>query len=200
VCTRHEPFEQDPRALPVHSGVIRGGKVEFDSPTTWPDGARVCVQVAADHNGLDRPSHAIIVGFGPTGRWVADVLDRFSVPYCIVERNIKTVSDQQCLGKRIVLGDVTDELVLEMAGVRDAGMLALTIPDEKSVVRAIRCAKGLNPRIVIFAKTEHASTALVARKAGADVVISAEIAVAKEFHELLLLCLSGGLSIASSGR
>jgi voltage-gated potassium channel Kch len=200
VCIRHEPVEQDPRALPVHTGVIRGGKVELDCPITWPDGAKVCVQIAPNHTGFDHPSHAIIVGFGPTGRWVAEVLDRFCVPYCIVERNVKTVSDQQGLGKRIVLGDVTDELVLEMAGVRDAGILALTIPDEKTAVRAIRCAKMLNPKIVIFAKTEHASTALVARKAGADVVISAEIAVAKEFHELLLLCLSGSPSAAANGR
>jgi voltage-gated potassium channel Kch len=199
-CDDREPVEQSPRALPVYSGVIRVGKVEFDHPVVWPDGVRVSVQAAAGHNRVEHPGHAIIVGFGPTGRWVADLLGRFSVPYCIVERNIKTVGDQQSLGKRIVLGDATEELVLEMAGVREARILALTIPDEKAAVRVIRCAKALNPKMVIFVKTEHTSTALVARKAGADVVISAEIAVAKEFHELLLLCLTGSLSAASDGQ
>ncbi len=176
----------------MHAGVVRGGKVEFDHLTTWPDGVRVWIQIAEGHNGLDRAGHAIIVGFGPAGRWVADILDRFSVPYCIVERNPKTVAAQEALGKRVVLGDAGEEKTLVAAGVGDACVLALTIPDEKATVRVVRCAKSLNPKLVIFAKTEYTSTALVARKAGADVVISAELAVAKEFHELLLLALTGG--------
>lgn len=200
MCNDAKSLEQDPRFLPAYSGVIRSGKVEFDRPVVWPDGVRVSVQISAERRDVERPGHAIIVGFGPTGRWVAELLGRFSVPYCIVERNIKTVTDQQALGKRVVLGDATDELALEKAGVREASILALTIPDEKAAVRVIRCAKALNPRLVTFVKTEHTSTALVARKAGADVVISAEIAVAKEFHELLLLCLTGRLQTASNGQ
>ena len=200
MCIRYESSAENPEALPIYSGVIREGKIELDHPVTFPDGVRVRVQLDGRHNGLECRSHGIVAGFGPAGRWVADLLDRYSMPYCIIERNPKTVATQESLGKRVVLGDVCEEATLEAAGVREAGILAVTIPDEKAAVRAIRCAKSLNPSLVIFAKTEYTSTALLARKAGADVVISAEVAVAKEFHELLLLCLTSGLPEAAEGR
>ena len=73
------------------------------------------------------------------------------------------------------------------------------IREGKAAVRAIRCAKSLNPTLVIFAKTEYTSTALLARKAGADVVISAETAAARQFRQPLL-CLTGGLPIVAAGK
>jgi voltage-gated potassium channel Kch len=190
---RSETSERDPAHLPVYPGVLRGGKVELDHPVTWRDGVRVWVQIAEDREGIEQRGHAIIAGFGPAGRWAADVLERFSVPYCIIERNLRTAAAQETLGKRVVLGDASDELTLDVAGVREAGMLVLTIPDEKATIKTIRCARALNEKLVIIARTEYTSTALVARKSGADVVISAEVAVARELHQLLLLALTGNI-------
>lgn len=172
--------------MPTHSGVFRNGRIELDHPVGWADGMRVVVQIVGDCNGCSDHRHAVIAGFGPAGRCAVDVLEKFSIPYVIVDRNPKTASTQQVLGRRAVLGDVTEPAVLEQAEIGRADLLILTIPDEKATIRAIRTAKVMNPSLAIVARTEYISTALVARRAGARAVVSAEIAVAREFHEVLL--------------
>lgn len=181
---------QQRNPMPVHLGTFRDGTIELDHPADWPDGQRVCVQVAGGCAAFPCDGPAVIAGFGPAGRCVADLLGKRGVPYVIIDRNPKTVPTQEELGRRIVLGDVSDPAVLEQAGIRTAKLLVLTIPDEKSTIRAIRSARLMSRSIVILARTEYFSTALVARRAGANMVISAELAVAKDFHELLGVNLS----------
>jgi voltage-gated potassium channel Kch len=176
---------------PAHFGVFRAGTVELDRIVDWPDGQRVSVQLVDGCASLTCEGPVVIAGFGPAGRCVADLLDRRAIPYVVVDRNPRTIATQEDLGRRAVLGDVSEPAVLETADIRSARLLVLTIPDEKSTVRAIRSARLMNPSLVILARTEYISTALIARRAGASAVISAELAVAKEFHELLMVSLSG---------
>lgn len=170
--------------------------MELDHFVDWPDGQRVRIQVADGCTALTCEGPAVIAGFGPAGRCVADLLDKRAVPYVVIDRNPKTITTQEELGKRAVLGDVSEPAVLEEAGIPTAKLLVLTIPDEKSTVRAIRSARLMNPSLVILARTEYMSTALIARRAGADAVISAELAVAKDFHELLVV----SLPVAAAAR
>ncbi len=177
-------------SLPSHVGVFRAGKVELDHASGWPDGVQVRVQVADSDKCIRCEGPAVIAGFGPAGRCVADLLNKHGIDYIVIDRNPKTVTTQEELGRRVVLGDVSDPAVLDAAGIRVARLLVMTVPDEKSTVRAIRSARLMNPALVILARTEYVSTGMNARKAGASAVISAELAVAKEFHELLMVNLA----------
>ncbi len=128
----------------------------------------------------------IIAGLGLAGRWVADIFDRHGIDYIVVEQNRDTVKRQKLLGKKIILGDISDEATLIAAGIDKADILALTIPDEQAVLNATKIARKLRPHIYIVARTTYSSSGMEAAQLGADAVVKAEQAVANRFYELLL--------------
>jgi CPA2 family monovalent cation:H+ antiporter-2 len=116
---------------------------------------------------------------------VADLLDSAKLPYTVVERNSATVETQLALGRKIVRGDATNADTLISAGLHDAAILALTIPDEDAVLEATSLARRLRPDIYIIARTNYSSKGMQASQLGADEVIKAEQAVALLFYDKL---------------
>lgn len=166
--------------------VLRGGKILLDESVSWADGTRVLVTVqSAAANSAKLDGHVIIVGFGLAGRCVADLLDSAAIPYTILEKNEVTVQTQRSLGRRAVVGAAADTRSLLEAGLSDAAILALTIPDEDSVLAATSLARRLRPEIYILARTNYSSKGMQASQLGADDVIKAEQAVAIQFYERL---------------
>jgi len=126
--------------------------------------------------------HVIIAGYGVGGRFIAEYLDRNGVPFILVETNPETCATQRSLGVRVIQGDISTEEVLELAGIRTATVLALSVPDEQAALRATEAAHRIRPEIHIIAATRYTSTGLQALQKGADEVIVAEQAVAHEFY------------------
>ena len=115
--------------------------------------------------GAAAAERVVIAGFGPAGRCVADLLESSGIEYVVVEKNEITVATQGCLGRRIILGDISEQATMSAAGVETAGILALTIPDEKAVLAATAQARKLNPNIYIIARTTYTSAGLKASQA-----------------------------------
>ncbi len=134
------------------------------------------------NRGSAMENHAIIAGFGVAGRFVAEYLQARGIGYVVIDQNPHTCDTQRCLGVKIIQGDVCDEAVLRAAGIDTALVLALAIPDERAAVRATEIANHLRPEIHIIAATRYTSTGLKALKKGADEIIVAEQAVAREFY------------------
>jgi len=105
----------------------------------------------------------------------------------IVEQNAETVETQRSLGHDIIKGDITTRTTFIQAGITEASILALTIPDEEAVLRATSLARELNPDIFILARTNYSSKGMEASQLGADIVIKAEQAVARQFREQVAL-------------
>lgn len=167
-------------------GVYQNGGVRLDSPVDWGKGTRVVVTpVASPDAAREIDGHVIIVGFGLAGRCVADLLDKASVSYTIIEQNPVTVETQRALGRDIIEGDARNADTLDDAGLSRAALLALTIPDEEAVLEATALARRLNPGIYIVARTNYSSKGMKASQLGADEVIKAEQAVALQFYEKL---------------
>ena len=187
----------------AHLATFDHGRVQLDLPVDWAEGTRLDVRVMeSPTQGPDLVGKpAVIAGFGLAGRWAADLFERCGVAYLVVERNARTVVRQSRLGKNVILGDVCDEQTLVCAGIERAGILALTIPDEQAVLRATALARQLNPELYIIARTIYTSSGLQAGELGANDVVKAEQAVAREFHEKLArrLAASRGQSVASRG-
>lgn len=126
------------------------------------------------------PVHgAIVAGYGPVGRAVAEKLERQGVRITIVELNPRTVEKQQGLGRTIIYGDVANPEVLERAGVREADAVILTVPDEEAVLRACRFIRQVKPDIFIAARLNTLSRALQAMQLGADHTVVEEMATAE---------------------
>jgi CPA2 family monovalent cation:H+ antiporter-2 len=131
----------------------------------------------------DQPSRpvrrALVAGFGPVGRAVADRLAASGFEVSIIELNRKTVDTQAALGRRIVYGDATNPDVLESAGVREADAVVLTVPDDQAMLRACKAVRGVNANAYIAARTNYLSTAFLAREQGASHVTVEELATAE---------------------
>jgi len=169
-------------------GVYQGGVIRLTAAIDWPDGTHVSVRVADPAPGFigEELGKVIIAGFGLAGRWVADIFDRHGIDYVIVEVNPETVTMQRKLGRSVVEGNISDEDTLRRAGIDDASILLLTVPDEKAVLDATQLARRLKPGIYIVARTMYASAGMQASQYGADEVIKAEQVVARQFYEMLL--------------
>jgi CPA2 family monovalent cation:H+ antiporter-2 len=133
--------------------------------------------------------HAIIAGFGIPGRFVAELLDFRSIPYCVIELNHATVA--RCKTAPFVIGDVREESVLRAAGIEKATLLALTVPVQEVVQEAIIIARRIRPDLKIFARVHYTSAGLKAQQLGADLVIVEEQLVAREFFRQIEGDLSG---------
>ncbi|MBN1346264.1 MAG: NAD-binding protein [Phycisphaerae bacterium] len=186
------PEESTEDRVSDYLGTYERGVVRLDAPVDWKDGTRVVVSVAepaGDSNGELGP--VILVGFGLAGRWVADIFERHKVDYVIVDQNPDTVEMQKRLGLRAIAGDISQEETLRKAGIEDASLLVLTIPDEQAVLRATQLARRLKPDIYIVARTTYTSAGLKAVQLGANEVIKGEQAVARQFYEKLMRKLGG---------
>lgn len=183
-------LEETAMSAREHLGTYRNGKIEFTELVDWPEGTQVFVRPAETKEFDFQPENplgkVIIAGYGLAGRWVADIFRRHNVPYVIVEKNIYTVETQHQLGKEIVEGDIGEEETLRRAGIDEASILALTIPDEEAVLRATETARRLKPDIYIVARTNYMSQGMRASQLGADDVVKAEQAVARQFYDMLM--------------
>jgi CPA2 family monovalent cation:H+ antiporter-2 len=168
-------------------GVYEQGTIRLSAKVNWTDGTQVLVRVAdPSRDKLGQLGKVIIAGFGLPGRWVADIFDRHGVDYVIVEKNTATIDAQRRLGRLVIEGNISDEQTLRAAGIEDASILALTVPDEEAVLKATDLARRLKPDIYIVARTLYSSSGLRATQLGADDVVKAEQAVARQFYEMML--------------
>ncbi len=166
--------------------VFHDQRVELDGLADWPDGTRLTVTPVLPPPVTGRiDGRVIIVGFGLAGRCVADLLDQEKLSYTIIEKNPVTVETQRALGREVIEGDAIDTETLVQAGLNNAVILALTIPDEEAVLRATSLARRLQPNLYIIARTNYSSKGMRASQLGADDVIKAEQAVALQFYDRL---------------
>lgn len=124
-------------------------------------------------------ARAIVAGFGPVGRAVADALARRGLAVTIIEINPQTVQRQFGLGRSVVYGDARNPEVLDQAGIHHAAVVVLTVPDEDAVLAACRTARALNPAVFIAARANTVSKGMMARELGADDVVIEELVTAE---------------------
>ncbi|MSQ12490.1 MAG: hypothetical protein EXR48_07405 [Dehalococcoidia bacterium] len=139
-------------------------------------------------NGVTEWSgHAVICGYGQVGRELAQALDRRGVRYVVIERAPYLVAPLREKGVPVIVGDATNEAVLNKAGIQRASTLAVTLPDPKmteSVVLAARkLRKGL-PIIVRGTGSEREMEAL--QMAGATEVVHPSFEASLGFIRMVL--------------
>lgn len=118
--------------------------------------------------------HFIVCGAGDTGMHIIDELRATHTPYVVVEADpqrcdVLTAQDPDLL---VLVGDATDDVHLETAGIRRARGIAAVLPNDKDNLYLTLTARGLNERLRIVAR--GVSDLIVAKlhKAGANAVVS----------------------------
>ncbi|MCC5828785.1 MAG: NAD-binding protein [Phycisphaeraceae bacterium] len=142
--------------------------------------------------GGDRCSaRVVIAGYGPVGRFVVERLGRAGVSLTIVETNLQTIQKQIALERTVVYGDIADPEVMKEAGIEEADVLVLTIPDEACAIRACQLARKLNPDIFIAVRTKHVSGAMMAGRVGANETVIEELVTAQAMGQVVMNRLAG---------
>lgn len=138
----------------------------------------------ADQTHTPSEPFVIVAGFGIPGREVVNLLSANATPFVVVELNPTTVGRCHTAGLNIVHGDIADEQVMRRAGIERATLVALAIPDDAAVLKAVDLIRRLNPAARILARCRRVSTALEASRRGAHDVVSEEQLIGAEFARL----------------
>jgi monovalent cation:H+ antiporter-2, CPA2 family len=122
----------------------------------------------------DLRGHVIVGGYGRSGKAVARVLRSAGIPLLIVELNHSLFGEINADGFTGVWGDITAEEILHAAGVENARILLVAVPDQSTVHLSVKRARSLNPTVIVIARAvrEHHVAELV--KLGVDAAVQPE--------------------------
>lgn len=128
----------------------------------------------------------IVVGYGPVGASVTELLLDNGIEPTVIELNLETVRRLLAFGVRAIYGDASRQEVLARAGIATADHLILTSGIDVGDEEIIRRAKAQNPRVRILARTRTVHDIPRLRRAGAEDVFSADGEVALAFTVRIL--------------
>ena len=144
--------------------------------------------------------HVIIVGYGPVGKTISNILIKSKITVVIIELNIDTVKiikDKNIEELKVIYGDATMKEVLLASGIltSEALIISSTFAPAKEI---IDCAVELNSKIKILMNTNYIKQAKVFKKENnaklknIDLIVhsgegSAALTLAKEVFDIFKL-------------
>ncbi len=117
---------------------------------------------------------ALIIGFGPAGKKVSRILKSMEVVPEIIELNPMSIESAAREGVVIYLGDATKADVLDHAGIHDAAVVVVTVPDSRTAATTIRMVRTLMPRVMIIARGRYQRHNAMLEEAGATLIVDEE--------------------------
>jgi voltage-gated potassium channel len=116
--------------------------------------------------------HFIICGYGRIGRVLARFLIEKYLDVVVIERDEARVGKMDDDGVLYLIGEATDEKVLQRAGIERAKGLITAVATDADNVFLVLIAKQINPNLFIVARASQNTTKKTLQAAGADKVIS----------------------------
>lgn len=139
---------------------------------------------AIDELGAAMPGHVIVVGYGPVGREVVQMLVEHNVTPTVIDLNVSAIQELRRTGARALYGDAAIREILEAAGIHDAS--GLIFASNAPTFETVKTARELNPDIPVLTRTAYLRDAEALRQAGCTVVVS-EVEVALAMTENVLV-------------
>ncbi|HVK85712.1 MAG TPA: cation:proton antiporter [Kofleriaceae bacterium] len=128
-----------------------------------------------EHAATD--DHVIVIGYGPVGRHVVDLLQEHNLVPTVIELNLDAVRELRARDVRAIYGDASQREILETAGLQQAS--ALVFASNAPPFDTIKAAVSLKEDLAILTRTTYLREAPQLRAVGATVVVSeAEVALA----------------------
>jgi voltage-gated potassium channel len=113
--------------------------------------------------------HVIVGGWGRVGRAIGEELTTAHADMVIVDRDVTRVSDTEIPS---VIGDATEDQVLERAGLARARALVAALDGDAGNLFVTLSARSLRPDLFIVARARVEETEEKLRRAGADRVVN----------------------------
>jgi len=131
-------------------------------------------------------SHVVIVGYGRTGRVIAQLLDRQRISYLALDLNAARVSSSRAAGAPVFLADATRTGVLQRLHLDSAVAMVVTIDDPPAALRILESARRLAPQLPILVRAHDSEHAAELLRAGAAAVIPEVLEAALQIGQVLL--------------
>jgi voltage-gated potassium channel len=116
--------------------------------------------------------HFILCGAGRVGLRVVDELANRNVDFVVIEHDESVAEKLLTQGHLVLIGDATDEKVLEGARAQSAKTLITAASSDAENVYITLTARGLNPDIYIVARANDQAAERQLMRAGANKVVS----------------------------
>jgi voltage-gated potassium channel len=117
-------------------------------------------------------NHFIICGYGRIGRVLTQFLVEKYVDVVVIERKQSRIITMDDDGILYLVGEATDEKVLERAGIHRAKGLVTAVATDADNVFLVLIAKQMSPELFVVARADANSAKKTLLAAGADKVIS----------------------------
>jgi voltage-gated potassium channel len=116
--------------------------------------------------------HYILCGYGRVGRQVAREFASDGVAFVVIEHDPETLEECSAEGYLTLLGEASDDNVLEQAGIRRARGLVAAVDSDADNVFVVLSAHKLNPELHIVARASSDESAAKLEMAGANRTLS----------------------------
>ncbi len=133
----------------------------------------------------------LIIGFGPAGQNVADGLLKTGIKPSVLEMRPAMAKIAREQGLTVHMGDAGHEDVLLHAGLGQACLVVVTIPDPRGVRDIVRNIRRLSPGSTVIARSRYNLHTAEIDKAGAHLTVDEEQIVGKELSNHVIDCLQG---------
>jgi voltage-gated potassium channel len=125
-----------------------------------------------NHRIVRLKDHFIVCGLGRIGQSVCQHLAREGVPFIGIDPNVDAVTTLIEADHLAIVGDATDDEVLEEVGVRRAKAIACITGSDSENIAITLGAREMNPALFIVSRTEQEDAIRKMQRAGATRVIS----------------------------
>lgn len=138
------------------------------------------------------PPAAIVCGYGRVGEAVCAALERASIDFVVIDERAENVRDLRARGVDAQLGDASQPLILERAGVSSARLIVIAVPDALDTRAILDHAAHAAPdaRIVVRTHSRVEHSTLAGRGAWRSFIGEIELARAMARASLLALDVS----------
>lgn len=120
--------------------------------------------------------HVLVAGYGRAARRLVRALDAAETPYLITTLSPGGAREAEAEGRAVMRGDASKLMLLESAGLRTARLLVVPDDEPEMAERITAVARGARRDLAILARTRFAVDAPELAEAGADGVVTEEIA------------------------
>jgi CPA2 family monovalent cation:H+ antiporter-2 len=135
---------------------------------------------------LESVNRVIVIGLGPSGRQVVNAVKEKKLVPVAIDMNPGSLAYAEKIGIKVYLGDADHEDVLRHAGLSDACMAVVTIPDPATSINVVRIIRRLRPEMTIAARCRYNRHTDDMVNAGADMVIDEETATGETLGRMIV--------------
>lgn len=122
--------------------------------------------------------HIIICGYGRVGGWVGKALREVSIPFVVIDYNQAVVNSLKEIGEPVIYGDPSEPEVLESAGIKEARVIVIAVPDRAIQEALVAHVQTVAPQVKIITRAHFDEDWDKLRALGVDKIVQPEFEAA----------------------